>query len=289
MHYRFLALVTALVSAFASPGHTQDAAPRPGTLPAVSGLNGKFSLESGIESSFGKATGVGLASGSITMPLGHAFGLQFDADAATREGNADGGGTAHLFWRDPAMGLLGLIGSVEGDATGHVGSYGVEGEFFAGPVTLGTSMGYVDTAASVLGQTGGFYEAHVQVYPAPDLSLNAGLEAVLGHLSGSASVEYQPTLLQQHNVSFFVDTEAGDQSFSSVTAGIRFYFGADKTLIRRHREDDPEYNPTLMAVESAMARRAWEEARDRANRPPEVPVFYPRPFLPLPFIPRPSP
>src|ERR1700742_519016 len=110
MRYRFLALVMALASAFASPGHTQDAAPRPDALPAVSGLNGKFSLESGIESSFGDATGVGLAKGSITMPVGHAFGLQFDADAAAREGDAGGGGTAHLFWRDPAMGLLGLIG-----------------------------------------------------------------------------------------------------------------------------------------------------------------------------------
>jgi hypothetical protein len=266
MRYRSLALVTALASAVASPGHTQDIAPRPGTLPAVSGLNGKFSLESGIESSFGKAAGVGLASGSITMPLGHAFGLQFDADAATSEGNADGGGTAHLFWRDPAMGLLGLIGSVEGDATGHAGSYGVEGEVFAGPVTLGTSMGYVDTAASVLGQSGGFYEAHVKVYPAPDLSLNAGLETVLGHLSGIASVEYQPTLLQQHNVSFFVDTEAGEQSFYGVTAGIRFYFGADKTLIRRHREDDPETNPVILALQEA--------AREHANRPPQWPVDY---------------
>ena len=40
--------------------------------------------------------------------------------------------------------------------------------------------------------------------------------------------------------SLFVEGRAGEGSFHGVWGGVRFYFGQkDKTLIRRHREDDP--------------------------------------------------
>ncbi|HTR83800.1 MAG TPA: hypothetical protein VMI56_04945 [Reyranella sp.] len=209
-------------------------------LPAVSGLNGKFSLESGVEGDSGKTTALGLASGSISTPLGHAFGLQLDGSALQAVDGFTGGGTAHLFWRDPAVGLLGPFATVEGTAEGRMGWYGGEAELYAGLVTLGAAAGYWDAAASVLrAQSGGFWNGHVSLYPMPDLALTAGVESMVGRVSAVGGLEYQPTLFRQHNMSFFVNAAAGDQSSYSVTAGIRFYFGADKTLIRRHREDDP--------------------------------------------------
>ncbi len=244
MRHATLALVAALACSFAGAGRAQDTSPTSGTLPAVSGLNGKFSLETGVEGESGQSAAAGIASGSITMPLGHAFGLQFDANAMTSEGSFGGGGTAHLFWRDPAIGLFGPVATVEGSGKGHVGLYGVEGEFYAGLVTLGANAGYIDSAALAAAgaPSGGFYTGHLTAYPVPDLALTAGLRSMVGHLAATGGLEVQPTFGRQHNVSFFVDAEAGAQSSYAVLAGVRIYFGADKTLIRRHREDDPEYN-----------------------------------------------
>jgi len=62
--------------------------------------------------------------------------------------------------------------------------------------------------------------------------------SAFGRYTGRGTIEYQPQLAATHNMSFFVDGSGGDNGYRA-TAGIRFYFGADKPLIRRHREDDP--------------------------------------------------
>jgi hypothetical protein len=67
---------------------------------------------------------------------------------------------------------------------------------------------------------------------------------------GSGTVEFQPDLFARHNLSFFVGGAVSDRSAYSVTAGIRLYFGPDKPLIRRHREDDP---PSLADTEAQYA------------------------------------
>ncbi len=240
-----LVLVATLAWAFASASRAQDISFTNSGLPAVSGLNGKFSLESGVEGTPGGSNALSIASGSITMPLGHAFGLQVDGNGVTSDGLFGGGSTAHLFWRDPAIGLLGPYATIEGGADGHVGWYGAEGELYAGLVTLGANAGYLDTAALTAAgaQSGGFYTGHLTGYPVPDLALTAGLRSIVGHVAATGGVEFQPTFGQQHNISLFVDAEAGAQSSYTVLAGLRIYFGSDKTLIRRHREDDPAANP----------------------------------------------
>ena len=45
----------------------------------------------------------------------------------------------------------------------------------------------------------------------------------------------------------------GEYSSYSVTAGVRFYFGPDKSLIRRHREDDPPSGVTPAAQDEVSA------------------------------------
>src|SRR5215472_5302784 len=61
--------------------------------PAVSTLNGKLSTEGGATGSGGTSSGVGIANGSITTPLGHAFGLQVDGAAGMAFNGFFGGGT----------------------------------------------------------------------------------------------------------------------------------------------------------------------------------------------------
>ena len=82
--------------------------------PAVSALNGKASAEGGVTGTDGYSSGVGTAKGSIAAPLGYNFGVQFDALAGTAFNSGFGGGTAHLFWRDPEIGLFGPVVAMAG-------------------------------------------------------------------------------------------------------------------------------------------------------------------------------
>jgi hypothetical protein len=71
------------------------------------------------------------------------------------------------------------------------------------------------------------------------LSIGAGSE--FARVAGRATLEFQPDLFARRNVAFFVNGDVGDRSTDSITTGVRFYFGPDKSLIRRHREDDPDW------------------------------------------------
>jgi hypothetical protein len=210
--------------------------------PAVSAINGKLSTEGGVTGVAGAASGVGVAKGSLTTPLGHAFGLQVDGVAGTAFDALFGGGTAHLFWRDPAIGLFGPIASILGGSGERLGWYGAEGEVYAGLLTFGAWVGYHEATNNRFGTaaSSGFYGGHVTAYPIPDLALSLAAGSEFGRVLGRATFEVQPDLFARRNVAFYVNAELGDPSVYSVTAGVRFYFGPDKPLIRRHREDDPD-------------------------------------------------
>ena len=71
---------------------------------------------------------------------------------------------------------------------------------------------------------------------------------ILGWYGGR--VEYQPALDALPGLSFFADVADGEKSYDHAVAGIRFYFGTNKSLIKRHREDDPA-NSLFDAVTSS--------------------------------------
>lgn len=207
--------------------------------PAVSETNGKFSLEGGaVGNSSNGSSGLGIAQGSLTTPLGQSFGLQFDGVAATAYNNFFGGGDAQFFWRDPKLGLLGAFASVGGGRGNTVSWYGGAAEYFAGAVTLGAHAGYQVVYSNTAGN-GGFGAGHLTYYPIANLALSGGGGVYVNSGYGRATIEYQPELNGQHSMSFFVNGGAGSNAAYAVTAGVRFYFGPEKTLIRRHREDDP--------------------------------------------------
>lgn len=209
--------------------------------PAVSALNGKVSAEGGVTGVDGFSSGVGIAKGSITTPLGHAFGFQLDGITGTAFNALFGGGTAHLFWRDPEIGLFGPVVSVDGGSGKRLGWYGAEAEFYATRLTFGAWAGYHDVVNSDVGVTAnsGFYGGKAIAYFSPDLALTIAATSAFNQVNGTATFEFQPDLFARHNVAFYADSELANHSAYTITAGIRFYFGADKPLIRRHREDDP--------------------------------------------------
>ncbi|MBS0526907.1 MAG: PPE family protein [Proteobacteria bacterium] len=227
-----------------------------GPGPAVSAVNGKISGEGGVTGINGESSGVGVVKGSITTPLGHAFGLQLDGVAGTSFNAAFGGGTAHLFWRDPAIGLFGPVVSIAGGNSLRLGWYGAEAELYAGIFTFGAWGGYHEAADGAFGisASSGFYGGSVTAYPLPDLAVSLGATSEFSRVAGTAALEFQPDLFARHNVAFYVDGALAEHSSYSVTAGVRFYFGPDKPLIRRHREDDPSETGTAAAAfEAAVA------------------------------------
>jgi hypothetical protein len=57
---------------------------------------------------------------------------------------------------------------------------------------------------------------------------------------GELLLEYQTPV---RGLSCFADLATSDHGYDQALFGLRFYFGKNKSLIRRHREDDP---PNIM-------------------------------------------
>ena len=57
--------------------------------------------------------------------------MHIDGLAATAYNSFSGGGAAHLFWRNPQIGLFGPIAALAGVRGATIGWYGAEGEIYA--------------------------------------------------------------------------------------------------------------------------------------------------------------
>jgi hypothetical protein len=221
----------------------------PVALPAVDGINYKGDLFAGY---FNSGTFAG-ARGSVTVPLGFRYGAQLDGTLSSYRGDFLGRLGGHLFWRDPMVGLLGVYGSyARWSRVGgvHATHLGIEGEYYSGPWTvsavLGAENGNTQTAFSNPFFTG--YKVNSRFFDMVDLHyyLNENSRVSIGHryiggrhalaLGGEWARPIGPRTLG----SVFVEARLGEDKFSGIWVGLRAYYGQrDKSLIRRHREDDP--------------------------------------------------
>jgi hypothetical protein len=216
----------------------------PFSEPAVSGPNGKFDLIGGVVDTNSTSTdGVGLAAGSYSIPLDHAYGFQIDGVAGVVDDDFVGGVAGHLFWRDPSVGLLGITGAFvgvdgsNGAPNRDVTRLGGEGEYYLDQFTLEAAAGYQFGKNT----DDGFYgSVDLAWYATDDLRLHIGGETnpVLDH-SFRAGFEYQPGIAGWSGLALFADGTVGDDGYASALGGVRFYFGENKSLKDRHRKDDP--------------------------------------------------
>jgi hypothetical protein len=218
------------------------AVPLPVSLPAVSGLNGKIDLAIG-----GANPGYDLfgfsndfdaafrAQGAFSVPLGHSFGLQADGAFASIQGSTFAHAAGHLFGRNPASGLIGAYASYSVWDTVNRGRVAFEGEAYLGNIALETITGveFGDVPNSF------FTITDAAVYPSDDLRLSIGFRHNGAGSALAAGLEYQFASGPSAAWSAFVDGEIGTNDYQRIFGGIRLYLGADKSLIRRHREDDP--------------------------------------------------
>jgi hypothetical protein len=227
--------------------------------PAVDGFNSKIDGFGGSESSkafYGTR-------GSFSVPLAREFGVQFDGAAASYDGRFLGNVGGHLFTRNPAKGLLGIyadythwdsrVGGV------NVGRAAVEGEHYLGRWTLSALAG-IEAGNSVSGivstgiqtfdiKTRFFDAANVAYYLQDNLKVFAGHRYQGGRHSGVLGAEYGFAVSRGTMGALFAEGRVGSDNNHGVFGGLKFYFGQrDKTLIRRHREDDPDTVPSAIGT-----------------------------------------
>lgn len=216
-----------------------------GDLPAVSKLNGSASLSGIYHHQDNLSEGLdGMLSGSLTVPITHSFGFQADASAATTDDDGAAGIGGHLFWRDPAKGLVGITGAyatfpnVGGTVDMNITRIGGESEFYLGDLTLAFSGGHENGNYT----KDGFYGT-AKAYWYANENLRLGIGATKNPISNAAGVldlEYQPDFGVKSGMTFFAGTSVGNDNLVTAQTGIRFYFGDPKSLKRRNREDDPQ-------------------------------------------------
>jgi len=208
--------------------------------PAVSGVNGKLDANYGAINR-SSTRGIG---GTISVPLGHRFGAQFDG--IYQHGfstNIYGLGT-HFFARDPSKGLIGLAfsGTISQKFTDVI--VGVESEYYFKKVTLGAVAGWdnydshVATTFPGLATHQNFVAARVYaaIYPMDDLMVRIEYQSRFNHNFYMAHVEWQTPV---NGVAVFADGGVGENGYAHLMGGVRVYFGGSKPLKDRHRKDDP--------------------------------------------------
>jgi len=204
--------------------------------PAVAGINGK------VQGLYGNVDGDELEAGgiSLTIPLSPHSGLQLDgAYGELGEDQLKGVGF-HLFTRDPENYLLGILGAHAELQDVDLNRVGLEGELYNGPVTITSFLGYQhgDLDDTLFGTL------DLRWYPADNLMLVTG-----GSLADSddsrlhLGAEYQIMA----GLSAYVDFAVGENRYEHALFGLKYYFGEQKSLIQRHREDDPA-NPIVNNV-----------------------------------------
>jgi hypothetical protein len=226
-------------------------------LPAVSGVNAKFDGRFG--SYFGDTLAVG--AGALSVPVGQRFGVQVGGFAGTVGGDLFLQGEGQAFWRDPRWGLFGVYAAYSHLAPGGgLGALGVttvggQSELYLGNFTLSGVVGYQWINGGTSVDNSFFTDLKAALYLTPDLKVYGGYRYDQKVGQGVVGGEWQLPLNTSVGVTAFGEgrfANAGTEAWG----GIRLYFGKRRTLIDRHRLDDPQMimivpNRTVQYVGSA--------------------------------------
>lgn len=230
----------ALAMFLAAPALSADVA-NP-DLCAVSGVNGKLALEGGAWDA-NSVNNEELIQGipSLSMPLGCAFGLQLDAGVGEFGDASAVGAGGHLFTRDPNSYLFGVHATYEDwsfDAPAlDVESFkiGAEAELYLGNVSLEAWAGLEDTNRT---NSDVFGKVTAAFYATDDLRFSVGVRHAADVTSGAIGAEWQ---MPDMPLALTADAEFGENDYQAFAVGAKFYLGAEqKSLINRHRQDDPD-------------------------------------------------
>ena len=209
-----------------------------GPLPAVSGPNGKIVIGGGwADIDDFSSDEVFRGGAAFSFPVGDMFGLQADLTAMDAFGETAVGGAAHFFTRDPNSYLLGVYGGYVDAGSVNVWHVGPEAELYLDNISIEAVGGLMDISDGV--GTEFYAMGKVALYATDNLRLSVGASSVAEFESANAGPEW---FMGDAGLpaSLTLDGRIGEDGFTSVLAGVSLYFGGEeKSLIRRHREDDP--------------------------------------------------
>jgi hypothetical protein len=226
-------------------------------MPAVDGINAKIDGYGGGAS---HASGFYGANGSLSLPLARQVGLQIDGGVGSFDRSGTARGAGHLFWRDPSVGLIGAYGSyshwngISGVITLrsslNIGRFGAEAEYYWDRWTLGALAGYetvrvnfpIVPGVPVFSGADRFFDSiSASYYVTDDFKISIGHLYTIGRNALTWGGEYGFALGGGRMAALFAQGSIGESGNNAAKAGIRVYFGQrDKTLINRHRQDDPD-------------------------------------------------
>jgi hypothetical protein len=236
-----LGLQTAMVSAADLVTNLPGTIVQDAELPAVSGFNGKWELDTGLIYS-----GMGLrAAGSLSAPLGDRFGIQGDVMGTWTAAHGPALSSAvHVFTRDPSRYLAGVTAGFVVTENAKLGLVGAEGELYLDRWSLEgwagvAGLDFVDP--KLVDKTGVFAMGDVAYYATDDLRIALGGRYLLGDFSLHTGFEYQFAGPGGSPLSLTGDARLHDNGAYTLTVGLKGYFGGStqKSLIERHRQDDP--------------------------------------------------
>ena len=195
---------------------------------AVSDTNGKFELFGGSVD----GTHTENASASIALPLSEKYGFQADILSGQIGKEDINGFGLHLFMRDPSKYLFGVTASYAEQGDTSLERVGFEGEFYTSNFTFAATTGYQG------GDVGSdsYTTADVHYYINDNLVVTAGGSIADKDDRWGISIEGQTSV---SGLSVYAASYSGNYAFDSTTVGVRYYWGAKKSLKLRHREDDP--------------------------------------------------
>ncbi|MGC9941421.1 MAG: hypothetical protein ABSE48_06270 [Verrucomicrobiota bacterium] len=188
--------------------------------------------------------------GSISLPVTHSLGFQVDGLYSKIAQEDFYGGAAHFFWRDPDLGLLGLTGGYlarDGDDSVNTYQAGAEGQYYYKQFTFGffAGIGSIDYRISApfipTDLTRFVGRVSVDYYPLENLRVGASVTTSYHDYMASLEIEYQTPI---NGIAITGEGDIGHPDYNQWLIGLRYYFGGNKTLRDRQRQDDP---PGLMS------------------------------------------
>jgi len=273
--------------AYAGSPRSDAAAVRwlPEPMPAVDGINGKIA---GFGGGAEHSNGFYGTAGSLAFPLAQQWGAQIDGGVGSLDGSGWSHGAGHLFWRDPSIGLVGAYGSyfhwngVSPSTIPRIGvdvsRFAAEGEYYWTRWTARGLAGYETARLNVPNVAGlaglsvpnRFFDSiSASYYVTDNFELSIGHLYSFGRHGLTLGGEYGFALGGGRMASLFATALFAEGGTNAVLGGLRFYFGQrDKTLIDRHRQDDPFDAFLQFIAPGTNAPKVVGETTDPALAPP---------------------
>jgi hypothetical protein len=165
--------------------------------------------------------------------LSDSLGVQFEGGVGSDHYY---GAAAHLFMRDPDVGMIGVYGSAEGYEHVDMQRVAAEAELYLESFSVGGKLGYQGGEVD----NGLLASADVTFYVTPNFALRASGEYNPELSLAKMGFEWQPSFTEMWGLSLYADLALGEDGYDSVMAGLNIPFGTNgASLMDRDRRYDP--------------------------------------------------